>query len=197
MAIEETVKVLTSEISRIFRHLIPGVLILLVIYLSQPSWMYWVDICSCSHLIILSVLSITVGTIWYVVHRFTIHYMIDFLCFKLRRRIKVRNGVDNDSTAQYKKYHEWLSNHIQKSLFHFNTKREVKEYIHFRSTQVHLLFIFSESLFIFTVLRETNSIIMYYEGVAILLSVFIFIIGVIQYFIGFNIDVDTVMNDKN
>jgi hypothetical protein len=198
VTIDETIREIAGEMSHIFRHLVPGVLIFGIAYLSHPSWMNWIKIDTCTHWIVLFILSIVAGNTWYVIHRFTVHNIIDFFCFLGRRKNEKNNKKENDLKISKINYQVWLSNHIQNSFTQLNgEKKELKKYVHFRSSQVHLLFIFSEAIFLFTIWREKINFIGEYQLAAIILGSIIFITAIVQYWIGFNIDIDITSSDKS
>lgn len=182
MSLSESIKTITSEFSRIFRHLIPGVLIIGLSYISHPSWFSWVNPRDKSiYWILLGLLSIAVGNIWYVVHRFTVHNLIDWLCYRIR-------------FSKWKNYTKWLSKHIQRNFIPIVDKEELKKFVHFRSSQIILLFILAEALIIFSFWHEKETVFAYYKWVFLIVGAVISIAGFIQLWIGFNLDVDVVEN---
>jgi len=180
MSFADSIKVITGEFSRIFRHLVPGVIIVGLLYWSHPSWFTWVTPLDKSlYWIILAVFSIVIGNLWYVIHRFTIHNLIDWVCYRCR-------------IGTWNKYPLWLSNHIQLSFTPTKDKEELKKFVYFRSSQVILLFIFAEALILFSFWHENSGVFQEYQWIFLGFGSGVFLAGLVQFWIGFNLDVDVV-----
>jgi hypothetical protein len=86
MSVSEAVKAITDEISNIFRHIVPGIIILGFAYKSHPAWFENLSFNNTMHIIFLVVVALAVGNFLYVSHRYTIHHLFDWLCYLYRER---------------------------------------------------------------------------------------------------------------
>ena len=146
----DTIKMVVDQLSRIFRHLIPGVVIVVVARIAHPDWFGKVHLSDKLHLVVLAVVSIAVGNVWYVCHRYIIHQFFDFVFFCCRTRCPCCKGEEKD-----KGYFSWLSKFLIES-FDASEKKskqenKIMEHLHLRSTQIILMYIVSEVVFIFSV----------------------------------------------
>src|SRR5256885_4289739 len=72
----DIVKQITEGLSGIFRHMLPGLAILGVAAVSHPSWFPpWSTLNEGWHIAILGTIALTVGNVWYVAHRYTVHQL--------------------------------------------------------------------------------------------------------------------------
>ena len=127
----------------------------------------------------LGALSIIAGNVWYVFHRFTIHNLIDYVYYRCAK-------------GMWTGYLQWLSQHIRDSFNLPMNQRELRNFIHFRSSQVILLLMIAEALFVFSFFHEDESILFCYELTIRIISAVVFFISLIQFWIGFNLDCDMV-----
>jgi len=107
MSISEAVKAITDEISIIFRHIVPGVIVLGFAYWSYPKW--FVNLCfnNTMHIIVLAVAAIATGNFWYVFHRYSLHNLLDWFCWLAR--------TGKYKTSSWGGYLTWLFQHIEDS----------------------------------------------------------------------------------
>ena len=81
MADENWVGQIGKELERIFRYLLPGIMVVGFARLSHPSWFRWVHPDSSQHLILLAAISLCVGSSWYVAHRYSLHQVLDLVFY--------------------------------------------------------------------------------------------------------------------
>jgi uncharacterized ion transporter superfamily protein YfcC len=135
---------------------------------------------------VLAVLSIVVGNLWYVVHRFTLHNVLDLVCYYIRP----------SGSEKHKCYTSWLSEHIQKSFSPPTANEELRNFVHFRSSQVILLFIVAEALILFSIINECGSFFWQNHVPFLIIGIVIAFFALMQYWISNNIDVDVVNRSK-
>jgi hypothetical protein len=73
------VKQIKQELESIFRHMLPGIAILIAASLAHPHWLDSYDFGNVWHLAVLAAIAVAAGNIWYVFHRFSVHQLIDYL----------------------------------------------------------------------------------------------------------------------
>ncbi len=92
---------------------------------------------SSQHLILLAAISLCVGSSWYVVHRYSLHQILDWAFYIFRDE---RSGG----------YAEWLAKHVTDSL---RTKKEDADLRHnsgLRSAQIIYMFVIAEAGLLFS-----------------------------------------------
>jgi hypothetical protein len=147
---EKTIEEISRQIGRIFRYLLPGILILLMARWSHPSWFCEYDFLDGENLIVFAALAVVVGNVWYVAHRYSIHQLLD-LCFSRRyRRPKETKGSKQI-------YRDWLAEHLDGSFALREKRQELAEHLWNRSSQVIFLWIVAEAALAFALCPAPGS----------------------------------------
>lgn len=68
-----------ANLEALFRHILPGGLIIGAAYAAHPSWFRSADLHSWQGLLVATVVAITVGNAWFVINRFSVHQIVDYL----------------------------------------------------------------------------------------------------------------------
>ena len=176
MSASNMVQTISDEFSRFFRHVLPGAVILGALYKSQPSFFREVSLDKNSHCVILLVGALALGNLWYIVHRYTLHQVLDWFCYMVCER--KRAG-----------YLEWLYNHVHDSFTLPSEAKKLQEHLHFRSAQVIFLFITGEVLILFAIWHESESVFDANSCVCLCVGILIFLSATIQYWISNRLDV--------
>ena len=179
MTTPDLFKSVSNEFSRVFRHILPGFIVLGFMYGSHPSWFVSVDLNKWTHLVILLVLALMVGNIWYVIHRYTIHNLLDWLMYCLLNK-KITGYID------------WLSEHIIKSYSLPDDKEKLQKHIHFRSAQIIFIFITAEALVIFSKWYELKSLFENHNRLIFYSGCLLFVAAMIQFAISYSLDIAAV-----
>jgi hypothetical protein len=181
----DAVKQIGDALERVFRHLLPGVCLLIAAQLSHPSWLRCVDYGQSQQLLLLAIIAVCAGNIWYIFHRYTVHQLIDFMMY---RRAKITGKIKNGN------YPEWLIAHISSSF----SRPECKG-VEMRAAQVIFMFIVCEIAFISACYHEQCSWFgqigkcNFWIGVgAVAFSLF----AIWQYYVLFNVDREIVAKSK-
>lgn len=85
-------------------------------------------------------------------------------------------------------YLDWLSDFIDRSFQLARAEPQLQEHLHFRSSQIILMFIVSEITFVFAIWHEACSVIASHGPVLLLVSILIFILATVQYVISNIVD---------
>lgn len=137
-------KQISDQLNQIFRHMFPGLAILGAAWVSHPSWFpAWSTLDDGWHLAVLGAIALTVGNVWYVVHRFTLHQLIDYCLYAIKHDRKLTG------------YLTWLGNHVDQSFHIGKEEKRLSDHVHFHSAQVIFLFIIAEAIIIFSYKPET------------------------------------------
>jgi hypothetical protein len=179
----DAVKQISDALERVFRHLLPGVCLLIAAQLSHPSWLRRVDYGQSQQLLLLAIIAVCAGNIWYIFHRYSVHQIIDFLMYKCTKKTgKIKNG----------NYPEWLIAHISSSF----SRPECKG-VELRAAQVIFMFIVCEIAFISARYHEQSSWFgqigkcNFWIEVS---AVVFFLFAIFQYYVLFNVDREIVAN---
>ena len=142
---------LNDSLSKVFRHVLPGMFILGFSYLSNPIWFEYFDLKNTNHLIVLSVLAIVIGNTWYVLNRYTI--------------IQINDWIMTTKFRTNEHYHIWLSKHIVDSNSISEAYTNVKDVMFTKVGQLFFMLIVGESMIIITCFSSTNSIFQGYQWI--------------------------------
>src|ERR1035438_1614113 len=130
---DSVIKQIGDEVGRIFRHMLPGILVVGAAKAAHPSWFEGLHLDEPWQLAVLAAIAVLAGNTWYVLHRFIVHQLIDLIFCPKR-----------------KSYANWLAQHVDKSLRFPNYAADLSEFVRTRSAQVIYLFIVAEVGFVFT-----------------------------------------------
>lgn len=168
---DEALIKLGDEVERIFRHMLPGVLVVGAAKAAHPRWFVGLDLAEPWHLAVLAAIAALAGNTWYVLHRFSVHQAIDWLLCPER-----------------KTYASWLAQHVDKSHRFLAYAADLGKYVGTRSAQVIFLFILAEVGFAFTWGAATGTFFARYAGLLRIVAALVFLVAVAQYYLTHGID---------
>lgn len=175
----ETIKEIADQLSGIFRHMLPGLLVVGAARVAHPSWFAALDLSKAWHIAVLSAIAVAAGNVWYVFHRYTIHQFIDWVIYWFQKR-------------RVCGYLEWLSDIIDRSFKFGDTAPKLRDHLRFRSSQVILMFIVSEILFVLAFWHESGSFFESHHRAILLTSIIMFVLAIVQYYISHTLDMQAV-----
>ena len=148
----EAVKSIGNALGTIFRHILPGVLVIVAIAIARPYWFNKVDVAKGERLIVLGALAIMIGNVWFVVHRYAIQQLVDFIfwCCKVEGGPKKGNGEG---------YGKGISSHVWNFFSAPNIPAKLRQHIQFRMSSVVLMYITAEVAAVSALLAEQESIL--------------------------------------
>lgn len=172
MAGDSVVKEIGDQLGGIFRHMLPGILVVGAARVAHPRWFAGLCLTDPRHLVVLAAIALLAGNAWYVLHRFTVHQVIDvFLC------------------PTRKTYASWLAEHVDKSHRFPDDAADLGAYVRTRSAQVIFLFILAEVEFAFTCWPATGTFFARYAGFLKSTAALLFVFAVWQHYLSHRIDV--------
>jgi hypothetical protein len=186
-----------DSLERIFRYMLPGVCVLLACRLSHPSWFACIDYSESWQLLLLAVIAVCVGNVWYVVHRYTVHQLVDWFMYWICWRKKERKPQQG--------YNQWLIKHIAASFRLRQRLRQTKSEFRgpwpsaLRSAQIIAMFIFAEIVLLCILWHEPDS---WVGGIGnytwfIVSAAVLMCFAIWQYYILFNVDIELVINPSH
>jgi hypothetical protein len=140
---KDAVNILSSafdELGRVFRHFLPGLLLLGGANLSFPSWFEKLQFSNTNHLLVMFVFTFAGGNLWYVLHRYSVHQLVDYLIYRFRGHRPKDHERLRDNIGVYDYFH-WLGGHVDSSFEHQRFNRKMRSHVFVRSA--HVIYIFS------------------------------------------------------
>lgn len=150
--VADTIKYTFEAIGNVFRHMLPGILIIGVAASAHPSWFDKVSIDKGEWLILLAAVSIVVGNIWLVFHRYFIQQIIDFVFYLLKIQGGPCKAPDTDYSLEVAKY-------VDNFFGNLKSKEALAQHIRFRTSSVVLMYIVSEVFIVFSLTSDENSFV--------------------------------------
>jgi hypothetical protein len=153
----------TRDLVAIFRHMLPGVLVLGGGALAYPEWFENVDLKSWAHLVAVAVVSAAAGNTWFALNRSGLHQIVDYVLWRAGS-----NGPARTATSA--SYVDDLGRYARKSL-HTASQDEyarAREHVAFRASAVLLILTVGELSVLFAFVHSSKSI---FEGRAVHLLV--------------------------
>lgn len=134
----------------IFRHLLPGVLVLSAAAAARPSWFMRIDISKSEWLVVLGVLAVVIGNVWFVLHRYCVQQLVDLAFWSFKFQGSPKRGETE--------YHSGVAAHVW-NFFSTDVPEDIREHLRFRASSVVLMYITSEVALLAVFLAEEDSII--------------------------------------
>jgi hypothetical protein len=177
MAEENWVGQIGKELERIFRYLLPGIIVVGFARLSHPSWFFWVHPDNAQHLILLAAISLCLGSSWYVAHRYSLHQLLDWLFYISREG------------GKFGGYADWLAKHVAASLRSKGKDAELRHNSGLRSAQIIYMFVTTEAGLLFSLTYPDPSSFFGRHRCCIAISASaIFIVALVQQWLCYKID---------
>jgi len=171
----------TQHLAGIFRHLLPGVLVVGGAVIAHPLWFHWLDLDSWRHLMVLSVVTLAVGNTWFALNRFGLHQFIDYVLFLSRMEGPARkNG--------WFTYLDTLGQYTAASLHKPTDAARAREHVAFRASTVLLLLTLGEAAVLFGIWHAPESVLAGHASEAIIGGLVVFGVGIWQMIITRRID---------
>jgi hypothetical protein len=132
---------ITKHLAGIFRHMLPGVLVLGGAVLAYPNWFASVNFQSWQHLVIIGVITTAVGNTWFALNRYGLHQAVDYILYL--------NGWGAPAkTAASQNYLDDLGQYVAKSQHAPAISARAQEHVAFRASTVLLILTFGEVLYV-------------------------------------------------
>lgn len=174
------VREVADQLGRVFRHLLPGVLIVAAARASHPRWFSGrLDWGQPWQLAVVAVIAVMVGNTWYVVHRYTVHQVVDCVVQRLTRTGK-------------QPYVEWLAQHVYLGNLFPSHAEGLREHILFRSAQVIYLFIVGEVAVFFAWQPASGTVVARYRWWLLVTGAIVLLFACWQYYLTSEIDAHAV-----
>jgi hypothetical protein len=176
---------ITQHLGAIFRHTLPGVLVLAIARLAYPHWFGGVDLKSWQQLTVLGGVSIAVGNTWFAVNRYGLHQIVDYVLYLSKSKGPARGNTKWT-------YLDDLGTYSYKSLHTDDKSARARQHVAFRASTVLLLLTLGESVLGFSLHHEGCTVFARHPYLIMAVGVGAFLAGIWQMVITRRIDYFTV-----
>jgi hypothetical protein len=163
-----------ESVSTIFRHILPGILIIVVGEISIPSSVPQLSFDNIPSIIMVFSIAMVIGNVWYVFHRYCILQFVDFLAYYFKC-----NG--QPSRVGKSDYRGDLAQHVSK--YFSSSNSGMGKHIRDRFSSFNFMYIVSEVFIIFTIISEDASFLHKYYWLVIALGFLGLVAATWQYLI--------------
>jgi hypothetical protein len=177
---------ISANLGGFLRHLLPGVVVVGAAYVAYPSRFQWLDANSWQHVVVISIVVLTIGNVWFVATRYIVHQLVDYGMYLLCI------GGPRPSESWFR-FHSDLAHYVRRSLF-AKIPGLARQHIIFRSSSVLLLYVAAEVLLVCRWCHESDTIFARHPCATVGAAILIFAGGVWQHAITRHIDSSMVEN---
>jgi hypothetical protein len=171
---KEIVASVRESLSTVFRHILPGVLIIAVSTLSIPYWLKYIDVTNTIAVIVLAVIAMVIGNVWYVFHRYFILQSVDYLFY-------IAGAKGQPSRRGKSDYRGDLARHVSKFFDTLPEQSAMGRHIRDRFSSFNFMYIVSEAFIIFALIADDFSFLSEHKIMAVLGGFLGFIAATWQY----------------
>jgi hypothetical protein len=125
-----SVQSVLNNLGAVFRHLVPGVLIMGAVYVARRAWFPAGTFDSWQHLTVVGVIALAVGNIWFVLNRYAFHQLVDWILYLCRVPGPPRSGGG---------YRRGLGTYVTNSLY-WPIPDRARQHVTFRASAVLLMY---------------------------------------------------------
>jgi hypothetical protein len=158
---------ITKHVAGIFRHILPGVLVVGAAGLAYPNWFGGIDLKSWPHIIIIGVITLAVGNTWFALNRYGLHQGLDYLLY-------LKGWGGPAKTAESSGYLDDLGRYVSKSQHLPEASARAQEHVALRASTVLLILTLGEVSIVFGICHRDDScfkgheILMVFGGLSVL-----------------------------
>jgi hypothetical protein len=142
----------SQHLGAIFRHMLPGALVVGAARLAHPEWFCSLDLRLWQHLVALALLTVVIGNTWFAVNRYGLHQFVDYLLYRMGS-----NGPAKAHEAQ-SNYVDDLGKYTYKSLHTPETSARARQHVAFRASTVLLVLTLGEVAILFSFWHAANTV---------------------------------------
>ncbi|MBZ5593947.1 MAG: hypothetical protein LAP39_17035 [Acidobacteriia bacterium] len=172
---------IADNLGTLFRHLLPGALIIGFAAVTHPLWFAGLGLKpEWPHLAITGVIAVAVGNACYAVNRYGVYQVVDYFCW--------RAGSEGPAKRGKAVYLDDLTDYVQEALVAKDVPSRARQHVAFRASAVLLIYTMSELSLLAAFWREPTATISAYAPQFVIGSVLLGLIGVWQNVITRRID---------
>jgi hypothetical protein len=140
-----------QHLGAIFRHMLPGILVLAGASVAYPDWFRGLNLDSWRHLVVLASISIAVGNTWFALNRYGLDQLVDYFLYLFKSDGPAR-GIDKFS------YLNDLGQYTYRSLHSADSSFRARQHVAFRASTVLLAWTLGELLVVFAFCHASDSL---------------------------------------
>ena len=132
---------ISDQLAGIFRHMLPGVLVVGTARLAYPDLIAIPKLDSWQNVLVLAVITTVLGNTWFALNRYGLHQVVDYVLYLFKSNGPARTGPILGFA-----YLDDLGKYTRKSLHTPETSRRAADHIRFRASTVLLALTLGELL---------------------------------------------------
>lgn len=168
---DHLVEAIKENLERVFRNVLPGMLILGTARASHRSWFNGIDKSDPWNLLFIFAVGLVVGNAWYSFHRLCVNELIVFILFRWRLNGPARLGVGAS-------YCERRADFILKRHRAAANAPNIREELRLQHSQIHFMYICSEAAIAFSFRAECGTFFANHHTIIFLAGVIAFALTV-------------------
>jgi hypothetical protein len=133
---------ISQHLGGVFRHMLPGILVIAGAAVAHPSWFRSIDFSSWQHLLALSVVAIGIGNTWFAFNRYGLYQLTDYILYRMR-------SLGPVPTGEVPSYLDDLGRFAFRSLHTPATASRARQHLAFRASTILLIFTVGEMAIVF------------------------------------------------
>ena len=149
---QSTLGEVSKHLAEIFRHMLPGVLVVGAARLAHPEWFCSLDLRLWQHLVALGLLSVVIGNAWFALNRYGLHQFVDYLLY-----LSGSKGPAKPAQGQ-SNYVDDLGKYTYKSLHTPERSARARQHVAFRASTVLLVLTLGEVAIVFGKWHAANTV---------------------------------------
>lgn len=146
----DLVQSISDNLGAFFRHLFPGILIMGAAYVAHPCWFSGIDTHSWQHILIVAVVALASGNLWFAINRYLIHQIVDYVMYSAKSEGPAR-------TASPPHYLDDVAKYAADSVSSSIPSRAL-QHVAFRTSSILLLYTVAEIGFLFTIWHDPDTL---------------------------------------
>ena len=139
-----------ENLAGVFRHILPGVIVMGAAFAAHPSWFVVCDAWSWQHLTVMAVVALAAGNAWFALNRYGVQQVVDYVAYLFHS--------PPTATPQFGNYLTTVADHVTKSVTATRTPDRARTHVAFRASSVFLLYTVAEVGLLFSVKPEADTV---------------------------------------
>jgi hypothetical protein len=171
-----------GNLGTVFRHLLPGVLIVGAARITHPAWFCGFKSDSWQYITTIGVIAVAVGNAWFSLNRYVVHQLLDYIFW--------RCGLQGPAKSDQGGYLDHLAKYTREAVIESKAPKLARQHVSFRAASVLLIYTISELLFVSAFWSEDCAITSSLTARIVLgvSGLFLFVLGIWQNIITRRID---------
>jgi hypothetical protein len=175
------VQSISDNLGAFFRHLFPGIVIVGAAYVAHPCWFSGIDTHLWQHILIVAVVALTTGNLWFAINRYGIHQFLDYLMY-------LAGSEGPAPTESRTNYLDDVGKYAADSLCKPGIPRRARQHVAFRASSILLLYTVAEIGFLVAIWHDPGTLFEQHTCLTAIGSLLIFAAAIWQNIIARRVD---------